>query len=104
MKHLPDIHLHFERFQIRPEMYASDLIFSIFTMVIPETETLVTAKFFQLFFQYKWEFFYKLILTVLSHISKQILSHEEMFSVLQQVKISMSNKNDPYNYANAYQN
>ena len=102
MKHLPDIHQHFERFQVRPEMYASDLIFSIFTMVIPETETRVTARFFQLFFQFKWEFFYKLILTVLKHISKAILDCEEMFSVLQQVKISMSNKNDPYNYANAF--
>jgi hypothetical protein len=27
-----------------------------------------------------------------------------MFSILQQVKIAMSNKNDPYNYANAVQN
>ena len=37
-------------------MYASDLIFSVFTMVLPETETKVTAAFFNLFFKYKWEF------------------------------------------------
>lgn len=31
-------------------MYASDLIFSVFTMVLPETETKVTAAFFKMFF------------------------------------------------------
>jgi hypothetical protein len=100
--HLPQIHAHFEKFQVRPEMYASDLIFSVFTMVLPETETKVTAAFFNLFFKYKWEFFYKLILTILEFISKQILACDDMFSVLQQVKIAMSNKNDPYNYAVVY--
>lgn len=63
-------------------MYASDFIFSIFTIVIPENETNVTAAFFKLFFQFKWEFFYKMILTVLSHISKEILECEDMFSIL----------------------
>ena len=72
----------FEKFQVKPEMYASDFIFSIFTIVIPENETNVTAAFFKLFFQFKWEFFYKLILTVLSHISKEILECEDMFSIL----------------------
>jgi len=37
MKHLPDLHEHFEHYQVRPELYASDLIFSVFTMVLPET-------------------------------------------------------------------
>ena len=40
-----------------------------------------------------------MILTILEFISKQILACDDMFSVLQQVKIAMSNKNDPYNYA-----
>lgn len=43
-------------------MYASELIFSAFTMVLPEKETNVTAAFFNLYFKYRWEFFYKLIL------------------------------------------
>ena len=99
MKHLPDLHEHFERHQVRPELYASDLIFSVFTMVLPETETHVTAAFFNLFFTYKWEFFYKLILTVLNHIREQVLACDDMLSIFEQVKIAMSNKNDPYNYA-----
>lgn len=101
MKHLPDLHEHFERYQVRPELYASDLIFSVFTMVLPETETHVTAAFFDLFFTYKWEFFYKLILTVLNHIREQILACDDMLSTFEQIKIAMSNKNDPYNYAHA---
>jgi hypothetical protein len=67
-KHLPKLHTHFEEHGVRPEMYASDWIFSVFTSVLPETDTITTAAFFSLFFKYKWEFFYKLVLTILNHI------------------------------------
>jgi hypothetical protein len=83
MKHLPDLHLHFEEHSVRPEMYASDWIFSVFTSVLPETDSLVTSAFFSLFFKYKWEFFYKLILTILFHIQDKILETDDMFSILQ---------------------
>jgi len=83
-------------------MYASDWIFSLFSSVLPENQTKVTASFFNQFFKYKWEFFYKLVLTILEHIQDKLLEAEDMFSVLQQIKIAMSNKNDPYNYAQAY--
>ena len=40
----------------------------------------------------------------LAALSKdKILKNDDMFSILQQVKIAMSNKNDPYNYADTYQ-
>lgn len=81
-KHLPDLHVHFEFHNVRPEMYASDWIFSVFTSVLPETDSVVTAAFFSLFFKYKWEFFYKLILTILSHIQDKILETDDMFSIL----------------------
>ena len=81
-------------------MYASDWIFSIFTSVLPEDNHKVTAAFFSKFFKFKWEFFYKLILTILEHIKVQLLKLDDMFTILQQVKIAMSNKNDPYNYLN----
>jgi len=93
---------HFEENQVRPEMYASDWIFSLFASVLPETNSKVTATFFNLFFRYKWEFFYKLILSILEHIKDKLLEAQDMFSVLQQIKIAMSNKNDPYNYAMVY--
>lgn len=85
-------------------MYASDWIFSAFASVLPENETHITSAFFSSFFKYKWEFFYKLILTILQHIQEKLLEEQDMFSILQQVKIAMSNKNDPYNYANAVHN
>lgn len=72
-------------------MYASDLIFSAFAMVLPETQTDVTAAFFNSFFRYRWEFFYKLILTILEHLSPQILASEDMFAMLQIVKDALSN-------------
>lgn len=101
-EHLPDLAKHFEEHQVRTEMYASDWIFSLFASVLPETNSKVTAAFFTFFFRYRWEFFYKLILSILEHIQDTILECNDMFSTLQQIKIAMSNKNDPYNYVMAY--
>ena len=100
--HLPKLSEHFDEHSVQPEMYASDWIFSLFSSVLPETQSQVTASFFTMFFKYKWEFFYKLVLTILEHIQQSLLDAEDMFSILQQIKIAMSNKNDPYNYALAY--
>ena len=102
-KHLPKLAEHFEEHQVRPEMYASDWIFSLFASVLPETQSHITARFFNMFFQYKWEFFYKLILSILGHIQNRLMEAKDMFSILQQIKIAMSNKNDPYNYGLVYQ-
>lgn len=42
------------------------------------------------------------MLSILEHIQDVLLEADDMFSILQQIKIAMSNKNDPYNYALAY--
>lgn len=102
-KHLPDLADHFEEHQVQPDMYASDWIFSLFTSVLPENVSHITASFFNQFFEHKWEFFYKLVLTILEHVQDKLLEAEDMFSILQEIKIAMSNKNDPYNYALVYQ-
>lgn len=99
-KHLPELHEHFEEHSVTPECYASDWIFSLFCSVLPENETKITASFFTKFLKYKWEFFYKLCLTVLNHIKERILRHDNQLDVLLEVKIAMSNKNDALNYAN----
>ena len=39
MKHMPETHHHLEKYQVKPEMYASELIFSAFTMVLPEKDS-----------------------------------------------------------------
>jgi len=44
-----------------------------------------------------------LILSILEHIQDKLLEADDMFSILQQIKIAMSNKNDPYNYGLVYQ-
>ena len=83
MKHLPKLHEHFEEHSVRPEMYASDWIFSVFCSVLPEEDSSITASFFEKFFKYKWEFFYKLVLTILNHIQDKLLAQDDMFSCLQ---------------------
>lgn len=50
---------------MRVEMYASDWIFGLFASVIPLDHM---AYFFSNFYQYKWIFFYKLILTILKFL------------------------------------
>ena len=67
-KHLPRLSAHFEEHQVQPEMYASDWIFSLFCSVLPENQSKITASFFTQFLRFKWEFFYKLVLSILEHI------------------------------------
>lgn len=81
-EHLPKIAAHFDEHQVRTEMYASDWIFSLFASVLPETNSKVTASFFTQFFRYRWEFFYKLILSILEHIEQKILECNDLFSIL----------------------
>lgn len=64
-KHIPEVEDHLEKLGVSPDMYASDWIFSLFCSVLPEQDTELTSAFFNLFFEYQWEFFYKLILTIL---------------------------------------
>jgi hypothetical protein len=45
-KHLPVLGEHFEEHCVQAEMYASDWIFSLFSSVLPENQTKVTASFF----------------------------------------------------------
>jgi hypothetical protein len=72
-KHLPKLHEHFELHQVRPNVFASDWIFSSFMSIIPEDNYKLSSSFFTKFFRYKWEFFYKLILTILQHIQEKLL-------------------------------
>ena len=35
-----------------------------------------------MFFRYKWEFFYKLILSILEHLAPKLLEAEDFFSIM----------------------
>jgi hypothetical protein len=103
MKHIPDVHRAFNMHDVKPVAYAGGFIFSIFMNVLPEDKTKISDAYFTLFFKYKWEFFYKLVLTVINHIKDRILMHDNQFDMLLEVKIAMSNKNDALNYANMFE-
>lgn len=102
MKHIPEVHQIFNLHDIKPVQYASGFIFSIFMNVLPEDQTQISNAFFSLFFKFKWEFFYKLVLTVINHIKDRLLMHDNQFDILLEVKIAMSNKNDALNYAKQF--
>ena len=101
-KHLPDVHWHFELHQVPIDMYASQWIISAFTSILPETDTKVTAAFFSLFFKYKWEFFYKLVLTIFQHLQAELLKQDDMFGIIQLIKAAVSTKNDDLSYGKDY--
>ena len=94
---MPDIAEHFEEHQVTPMMYAGEWIFSLFCSILPEHNSKVTAQFFNQFLTYKWEFFYKLILSILEHLHDELLEEDDMYGILQVIKIAVSNKHDPYN-------
>jgi len=88
-KHLPDINLHFQQHEIFPEQYASEWLFGLFCTFLTIRNTEVTGRFFGLFLEYKWELFYKLILTILDHLRPKLLRLNTQFSLLQQLKLSV---------------
>lgn len=64
-------------------MYASDWIFGLFASVIPLEKM---SAFFSKFYQFKWIFFYKLILSILKFLEKELLQEDELWNILNQIK------------------
>jgi hypothetical protein len=60
-------------------MYASDWIFGLFASVIPLEKM---SAFFSRFYQHKWIFFYKLILSILKQLEEEILQEDELWDIL----------------------
>ena len=68
---------------MKVEMYASDWIFGLFASVIPLEKM---HQFFSKFYQYKWVFFYQLILSILKFLEKELLQEDELWNILNQIK------------------
>lgn len=64
-------------------MYASEWIFSLFASVIPLEKM---SAFFSRFYQHKWIFFYKLILSILKQLEDELLQEDELWNILNQIK------------------
>lgn len=79
---MPDLYSHFEENDVSPELYTNDWLFGFFATLIPEDETQVTAQFLTLFFRHKWEFFYKLALTLLEILRPSLLQINDTFCML----------------------
>ena len=83
MENLKDLFHHFCNHNLRVEMYASDWIFGLFASVIPLEKM---SAFFHNFYQYKWIFFYQLILSILKFLEKELLEEDDLWSILNQIK------------------
>ena len=81
-EHLPEIADLFDEHQVTPMMYAGEWIFSLFCSILPDHNSKVTAEFFNQFLYHKWEFFYKLILSILEHLKAKLLEEEDMYGIL----------------------
>jgi len=81
-KHLPNLQDHFTTHQVKTELYVSDWILTLFLSTIPESESQLVANFISLFLTYKWEFFYKLVLSLLEDIEDRVLDAEDMFNII----------------------
>ena len=54
-RHLPNLSRHLQLHNIKADMYTSEWIFGLFASVIPLDQM---GEFFNLYFQFKWIFFY----------------------------------------------
>eukprot|EP00347_Sterkiella_histriomuscorum_P000966 403373845 len=83
MENLHQVFSHFCLHNLKVEMYASDWIFGLFASVIPLEKM---SAFFSKFYQYKWIFFYKLILSILKFLEEELLQEDELWNILNQIK------------------
>ena len=81
--HLPEIHEHFYKNNIRTEMFASEWIFGLFSSIIPLEQM---ADFYTQIFQNGWIFFYQLVLQLLKSHETEILKEDELYSILHNIK------------------
>lgn len=68
-------------------MFVSEWIFGLFSSVIPLD---LMTVFYDLFFEMGWIFFYQLVLQIMVTHEKEIMSEDELYSILHQIKAQNS--------------
>jgi len=88
---------HMLKYDVEADMYANDWLFSLFLSILPDSSTDITSIFISNFFRYKWEFFYKLILSILKYLEPRIMKAKSMFDILELFKNTVSSPHFKYN-------
>ena len=86
-KHLPKLSWHLKKFDVNLEIFTTQWIIDLFSHLIPLEQY---KLFLDSFFQKGFEFFYRLVLSVLNQISPDILKLREWSEVLEGIKEKMA--------------
>ena len=79
IRHVPSLHFHLDDMGIDVLMHAMELIMGLFGSMIP-FEHLTT--FYDYFFQYKWIYAYKFLITFYKKVEPILIRNHEMMEVL----------------------
>ena len=80
---MPTLHKHLTRNLVEIHMFTTDWILTLFAILIPAE---AHAIFMTNFLVESWQYFYKLVLTFLRSIEKELLEEEEIGNVLTTLK------------------
>jgi len=86
-KHLPEFNQFMIDFDIRLEIYSTQWIITLFSQVIPLEEYYL---FFDSFLRHGWDFFYRLVLTVLEKLASNIMVMEDWQEIIEGIKVEIS--------------
>lgn len=82
-KHLPELYGHMKQYDINLEIFTTQWIIDLFSHIISLQDY---RLFLDSFLEQKWNFFYRLVLTILDTISKEILSYSDWGDILEGIK------------------
>lgn len=89
-KHLPNLDKHLKEYDVNLEIFSTQWIIDLFSHIIPLKDYWL---FLDSFLKQKWDFFYRLVLTVLELMSPEILSLWDWSEILEGIKEGITKTN-----------
>lgn len=89
-KHLPEFHSFLWEYEVKLEFYSTQWIIDLFSHTIPLQEYYL---FFDSFLKQSWNFFYRLVLTVLEKWSESIMKMDDWVDILEGLKEEVAKTN-----------
>ena len=89
-KHLPKFADHLKTHDVNIEIFTTQWIIDLFSHIIPLNEYYLL---FDSFFKFEWSFIYRLVLTLLDQISKEIIELSDWSEILEGIKDAVSKIN-----------
>jgi len=99
LNYKPNIYAQLCEFQIRPELFLTEWVLTLFGNIAPITDM---GEIYDNLFLQGWVFFYKLVLAFLGHFERDIEQESDMIGVLTILKSQNRLANKPDNYKSSY--